>query len=145
MRSIILPPADQVGEDPIGRTITFMKENLSQSLKLEDLATIAGMSASHYLAVFREKVQSPPINFFTFLKIQEACRLLENTQLRIKEVAYQLGYADPYHFSRVFANVMGVSPPRLSQVAQGVRFRSTERLTPYPLSGKGEGAPVLRK
>lgn len=104
-------PSNRLEEDPISRTIAFMKENLHQHLKLEDLATIAGMSASHYLAVFREKVQSPPINFFTFLKIQEACRLLENTQLRIKEVAYQLGYGDPYHFSRVFANVMGV-PPR---------------------------------
>ena len=101
---------NRVENDPISQTITFMKENLRQSLKLEELAEIAGMSASHYSAVFREKVQSAPINFFTFLKIQEACRLLENTQLRIKEVAYQIGYADPYHFSRVFTNVMGVSP-----------------------------------
>lgn len=100
----------QPGNDPISRTIAFMKENLSKNLTLEDLAQIAGMSASHYSAVFRTKVQSAPINFFTFLKIQESCRLLENTQLRIKEVAYQIGYSDPYHFSRVFAHVMGVSP-----------------------------------
>ena len=103
-------PVHPAGDDPISQTIAFMKENLSRSLKLEELAGVAGMSASHYSAVFREKVQSAPINFFTFLKIQEACRLLENTQLRIKEVAYQIGYGDPYHFSRVFANVMGVSP-----------------------------------
>jgi AraC-like DNA-binding protein len=103
-------PANPAEDDPISRTITFMKGNLSQSLSLETLAGVAGMSASHYSAVFREKVQSAPINFFTFLKIQEACRLLENTQLRIKEGAYEIGYADPYHFSRVFANVMDVSP-----------------------------------
>ena len=103
-------PVNLIGEDPISRTITFMKENLIRSLTLEELAGIAGMSASHYSAVFRTKVQSSPISFFTFLKIQEACRLLENTQHRIKEVAYQIGYNDPYHFSRVFANVMGVSP-----------------------------------
>ena len=100
----------QPENDPISRTITFMKENLSKTLSLEELAQVAGMSASHYSAVFRTKVQSAPINFFTFLKIQEACRLLENTSLRIKEVAYQIGYGDPYHFSRVFAHVMGVSP-----------------------------------
>ena len=103
-------PANPVEQDAVSRTITYMKDNLTDSFKLEDLATIAGMSASHYSAVFREKVQSSPINFFTFLKIQEACRLLENTQLRIKDVAYQIGYNDPYHFSRVFANVMGTSP-----------------------------------
>ena len=103
-------PVNPTDGDPISRTITFMRENLSRTLSLEELAEIAGMSASHYSAVFRTKVQSAPISFFTFLKIQEACRLLENTRLRIKEVAYQIGYSDPYHFSRVFANVMGVSP-----------------------------------
>lgn len=103
-------PVDAPSDDPISRTITFMKENLSRSLTLDELSEIAGMSASHYSAVFRAKVQSAPISFFTFLKIQEACRLLENTLIRINEVAYQIGYTDPYHFSRVFTNVMGVSP-----------------------------------
>lgn len=88
-------PVNPVGEDPVSRTIAYIKERLADSFKLEDLAGIAGMSASHYSAVFREKVQSSPINFFTFLKIQEACRLLGNTQLRIKDVAYQIGYNDP--------------------------------------------------
>ncbi len=100
----------QTPDDPVSRTIMFMRENLSQTLSLEELAQIAGMSASHFSTVFRAKVQSAPINFFTFLKIQEACRLLENTQFRIKEIAYQIGYNDPYHFSRVFTNVMSVSP-----------------------------------
>lgn len=103
-------PVNPLEQDPVSRTIAYMKENLTDSFKLEDLASVAGMSASHYSAVFREKVQSSPINFFTFLKIQEACRLLENTKLRIKDVAYQIGFNDPYHFSRVFANVMGTSP-----------------------------------
>ncbi|GAB3271802.1 AraC family transcriptional regulator [Larkinella harenae] len=105
----------QPENDPVSRTISFMKENLSKSLSLEELAQVAGMSASHYSAVFRAKVQSAPINFFTFLKIQEACRLLENTRFRIKEVAYQIGYSDPYHFSRVFSHVMGVSPREFRQ------------------------------
>jgi AraC-like DNA-binding protein len=103
-------PVVQPKPDPISRTIAFMKENLSKTIDLNELAQVAGMSASHYSAVFRSKVQSAPITFFTFLKIQEACRQLENTHLRIKEVAYQIGYSDPYHFSRVFTNVMGVSP-----------------------------------
>ncbi len=102
--------SNPVEQDAVSRTIDHMKENLCGSFKLEDLAAVAGMSVSHYSAVFREKVQSSPINFFTFLKIQEACRLLEDTQLRIKDVAYRIGYNDPYHFSRVFANVMGTSP-----------------------------------
>lgn len=103
-------PSNGTEDDAINRTISFMKSNLAKSLTLKELAEIAGLSVSHYSAVFRKKVDNSPIGFFTFLKIQEACRLLENTQLRSKEIAYQTGYADPYHFSRVFTNIMGVSP-----------------------------------
>lgn len=103
-------PFQGTDDDAINRTITFMKEHLNQSLSLQELAEVAELSVSHYSAIFRKKVHSSPVNFFTFLKIQEACRLLENTQLRSKEVAYQVGYSDPYHFSRVFTNAMGISP-----------------------------------
>jgi AraC-like DNA-binding protein len=88
-----------------------MKQHLGQSLTLDELAGVANMSASHYSALFRQKVQSAPINFFTYLKMQKACQLLKYSHLRIKEVAYQVGYSDPYHFSRVFTGVMGI-PPR---------------------------------
>ncbi|UFH55875.1 helix-turn-helix domain-containing protein [Spirosoma sp. KNUC1025] len=105
-------PADRSSaeQDPVSRTITYMRQKLDKTLTLEELAEVAGMSTSHYSAVFRKKVQSAPISFFTFLKIQQACRLLQNTSLRIKEVAYQIGYDDPYYFSRVFTGVMGTSP-----------------------------------
>jgi AraC-like DNA-binding protein len=96
--------------DSIAKVINYMREHLTEMLTLEQLAEVAGMSTSHFSAVFRQKVQSSPIQFFTVLKIQQACRLLEYSTLRIKEIAYQIGYSDPYHFSRVFTTVMGISP-----------------------------------
>lgn len=98
------------GQDAVSRTIAFMKQHLDQNLTLDQLANVANMSASHYSAVFKQKVQSAPINFFTYLKIQKACRLLKYSAMRIKEVADQVGYGDQYHFSRVFTTVMGISP-----------------------------------
>jgi AraC-like DNA-binding protein len=100
----------QTENDPISLVISYMKEHLSEILTLEQLAAIAGMSPSYFSVVFRQKIQSSPVHFFTFLKIQQACHQLENTQYRIKEIANQLGYADPFHFSRVFTNIMGKSP-----------------------------------
>ena len=98
------------GNDPVSRTIEFMKQRLDQNLTLDQLAGVANMSASHYSAVFKQKVRSAPIHFFTYLKIQKACRLLKYSAMRVREVADQVGYPDPYHFSRVFTGVMGVSP-----------------------------------
>jgi len=111
-KSSVFSPNSQRIDDPdsISRVINYMREHLTEMLTLEQLAEVAGMSTSHFSAVFRQKVQSSPIQFFTVLKIQQACRLLEYSTLRIKEIAYQIGYSDPYHFSRVFTTVMGISP-----------------------------------
>ncbi len=106
---------EQHDPTPISKVIAYMKEHIALTLTLEDLAQVAGMSPSYFSLIFKEKIQSTPIHFFTFLKMQQACQLLENTTLRIKEVAYQLGYQDPYHFSRVFTNIMGLSPRSFRQ------------------------------
>jgi AraC-like DNA-binding protein len=48
--------------------------------------------------------------YFNHLKMQRACQLLQFTGLRIKEIAAEFGFEDPYYFSRLFTKTMGVSP-----------------------------------
>jgi len=78
-----------------------MLENLAKILTLNELSNEAGLSVSQYSALFRARTQNAPLTYFTLLKMQKSCQLLANTTLRIKEVAYQLGFTDPYYFSRV--------------------------------------------
>jgi hypothetical protein len=42
--------------------------------------------------------------------MQAACHLLDTTALSVKEVAAELGYEDPYYFSRIFQKTLGCSP-----------------------------------
>ncbi|MCK2169525.1 helix-turn-helix domain-containing protein, partial [Thalassospira xiamenensis] len=51
-----------------------------------------------------------PMQAFQHLKITRACYLLDITDLSITQVAADLGYDDPYYFSRQFKKVMGVAP-----------------------------------
>lgn len=97
-------------ENPIEEVIAYMKANLDKNLTLEDLAIHVHMSPSHLSALFRQKTKYSPINLFTSLKIQKASQLLLDEQYNIKTIAASLGYDDPYHFSRVFRNIMGISP-----------------------------------
>ena len=102
--------------DVVKQSINFMKKHLDKNLTLSELAEQAGLSASHYSALFRRKTQNAPVSFFMFLKVQKACQLLENTNLRIKEIATRIGFEDPYHFSRVFTHFMGLSPRRFRTI-----------------------------
>ncbi len=50
------------------------------------------------------------MEFLTFLRIQRAKVLLEDWKLSVKEVAALCGFDDPYHFSKVFSRLDGMSP-----------------------------------
>jgi AraC family transcriptional regulator of arabinose operon len=91
-------------------TIEFMRDNLDKAVTLEELAERAGLSVSHYCAVFKRRTSQTPMQLFTSMKIQRACQWLLDKNVTIKTIAYNLGFFDQYHFSKVFKDVMGVSP-----------------------------------
>lgn len=102
-------------ENPIQEVIDLMKNNLDKNFTLEELAQHVHMSPSHLSALFREKTKYSPISLFTSLKIQRAGRLLVDSKQNIKSIAHSLGYTDQYHFSRVFKNIMGMSPKHFKE------------------------------
>ena len=102
--------AGTIREDVIDRSIAFMRESLHSPLSLKQLADQALISSSHYSALFKKKTGYPPLEYFNNIKIQKACQYLEFTGKNIKEVSYTLGFNDPYYFSRLFSNIMGLSP-----------------------------------
>jgi len=101
----------EAGEnDPIAQSINFMLENLRKKLKLCDIAKETGLSASHYSRLFLNRTGHPPIDYFIQLKIQRACRLLDNYGWMIADVSRETGFDDQFYFSRVFRKVMDMSP-----------------------------------
>ena len=61
-----------------------------------------------------------PINYFNQLKIQKACQLLDFTDKKAKEIAFELAFNDPYYFSKVFTKYMHMSPKeyRMKRLSQ---------------------------
>lgn len=105
--------------DVISSTISFMKRNLKKKHSLAQLSAESGLSASHYSLLFRKKTGRSPMYYLTNLRIQKACQLLDNSELRIGEIAMNVGYQDPFHFSRIFKQVMGVSPANYRKQPKG--------------------------
>jgi AraC-like DNA-binding protein len=97
-------------KDPVTQSINFMLGQLSQKLKLEQIASETGLSASHYSRLFLGRTGHSPIDYFIQLKIQRACRLLDNSGWSIADVSREIGFDDQFYFSRVFRKVMGMSP-----------------------------------
>jgi AraC-like DNA-binding protein/quercetin dioxygenase-like cupin family protein len=97
-------------KDNIDLVIDYMQNNMNKPLRLEQIANFVNLSSSHFSFLFKKKTGYAPMEYFNQLKIQKACQYLLFTNLQIKEIAFKLGVEDPYYFSRLFTNVMGVSP-----------------------------------
>lgn len=98
------------GSDPVDHAIFFMIDNLNKPLTITEIAQSVSLSDSHFSKIFRNKTGSSPLDYFINLKMQEAIRLLTNQSLRIKEVAFILGYKDSFYFSRIFTKHIGKNP-----------------------------------
>ncbi|MEJ8843365.1 AraC family transcriptional regulator [Lacibacter sp. H375] len=96
--------------DLIAAVVAHMQQNIDSIFTLNEFAAFANLSSSHFSALFKTGTGYPPMEYFNQLKIQKACQLLLFSDKSVKEIAHELGIADPYYFSRLFTKLMEVSP-----------------------------------
>lgn len=101
---------EPISKDPTNQAINFMLENIQGKLKLDELAVVVNLSASHLSRLFAARTGHSPIDYFIQLKIQRSCRLLDNTELSIADISRETGFDDQFYFSRQFRKVMNMSP-----------------------------------
>jgi AraC family L-rhamnose operon transcriptional activator RhaR/AraC family L-rhamnose operon regulatory protein RhaS len=101
----------------IGQVISFINSNFTQNIKLESLIEKSGMSRSTFMRKFHQAVGMTPINFILQAKLNEACRLLAQSDMNISEIAYKVGFNDSNYFARQFYKTIGFTPREFRQKA----------------------------
>ena len=111
--------AHATSSEAITESLRWMRKNLNRTVTLPELAAAAGLSIPHYSCLFKLATGFSPIEHFLRLRIQRACQLLDLTNLRVGEIAAEVGWSDPYYFSRAFRRIIGKSPRAYREVAMG--------------------------
>ena len=91
-------------------SIEKLRNNCRITLRINELAVQAGVSVSHYSAIFKTETGFSPIDFLIRQRIQLAAQFLVTSIETVSSIALSVGYADPYYFSRSFRKIMGCSP-----------------------------------
>ena len=102
--------SESYAADKIDGAKALMKERFRENPDLAKIAQDAGMSYSWFRKKFREYTSISPARYILGLRIQEACRLLAESSLTIKEVAYNVNFEDSSYFSAMFLREVGMSP-----------------------------------
>ena len=63
--------------------IHYMKENIEKRITLQDLADHVGYSTSHFTTLFKQQTGHTPLSYHNLLKIQQACTLIDITDMKI--------------------------------------------------------------
>jgi AraC-like DNA-binding protein len=87
-----------------------IQHNLYSNLGLEEFAALCHMSLSSFKRKFKEEYNESPAKYFTKMRIKKAIESVTNKELRISDIAYDLGYDSITTFNRVFKEQTGKSP-----------------------------------
>lgn len=112
-----ITPAQHLDPSPdaLSDAREYIDRHYTKRLMLPDLSEKAHMSEAHFCRAFKDRFDVSPIRYQQELRIAAARNLLLSTNLRCKEIAARLGYADVYCFSKAFKKNTGRSPSELRQ------------------------------
>ena len=101
------------------RILQYIRKNYYQIKSIEHLANQVNLDSAYLSRVFKRFHKEPPYKFLIRLKMSHAASLLLNSGDLVKHVAYELGFENPFHFSRTFKSIYGVSPENFVRERNG--------------------------
>ena len=87
-----------------------MSHSLSENYDAKKYADMLHISEGRFNHIFKEVMGVSPHLYYTKLRIDNACRLLKDTDLKIKEISEYSGYSDSLYFTQVFKKQKGITP-----------------------------------
>ena len=96
--------------EPIQIAQEYVRANIHRQISLEEVAVQVFVSPGYFSTLFKERVGKTFSDYMIEMRVEEAKRLLRQTECATNEVAERVGYADARHFSKVFSKLVGVTP-----------------------------------
>ncbi len=94
----------------IHKAKNFLKKHYAEQIRLADLAEYMHISESHLSRLFKKNIGMSFTQYIINIRIEAAISLMNNTNLKVYEIAERVGYQNVEHFSRIFKNITGKSP-----------------------------------
>lgn len=119
LRREFFPPAEKDGgaesvyalhSDGVERAIDFMDKNFAGAITLEEIAKEAYMPRTYFCAVFKKLNGMTPWQYINIRRIDEALRLLKNSDDTVLKIAVRCGFNNTANFNRIFKKITGITP-----------------------------------
>jgi YesN/AraC family two-component response regulator len=106
----MLAEKDTLPLSTIDRILEYIEKTPLDQITLKEAAESIHLNPSYLSQLFKQQLKKKFVDYITELRIEESKRLLQNTTLRMSEIAERVGYSDLAYFSNNFKRIVGSSP-----------------------------------
>jgi len=114
LQELLLRETGELRKSEAGRPVRLAKQYVMQHfhepITLEDVCEAAGFSVSYFSVLFKKETGEGFAKYLTRVRMDEAKRLLRETNLPVAEVCERVGYSDRKHFTHTFHKTAGLNP-----------------------------------
>lgn len=111
--------ANKIQSNTVQSAVDYICNNLENNMSINDIAEIAHLNPQYFMRLFKKETGKSVLEFITECRINQAKRILEESNMPIAEVALSVGYDNFSYFSKLFKKYEGISP---SEYRKGVEI-----------------------
>ncbi|MBO4346976.1 MAG: response regulator [Lachnospiraceae bacterium] len=97
-------------ESLIEKAESFINKNYMKDISLDDISRYCNISSYYFSKLFKQETGENYVEYLSRVRIENAKKMLSDSEASIKEISYSVGFSDPNYFSRAFKKYEGVSP-----------------------------------
>jgi AraC family L-rhamnose operon transcriptional activator RhaR/AraC family L-rhamnose operon regulatory protein RhaS len=102
----------------LASAVAFMENNFLESLEVGSIAAISHLSTRQFSRVFKSYYSMSPKEYLIKLRLDYACKLMEQSNMNLGTIAMDCGFSDISFFSRQFKAKFGISPKKFRRTAK---------------------------
>ena len=114
MNSIFLQGINPV-RPAVSKALDYIAANYAETITLTHIAEATGLSIFRIAHLLKEATGKTALQNIHYLRIQEARRILETSEMFCTDIVYETGFGDQSYFIKQFRKWMGITPAKYSK------------------------------
>lgn len=103
-------------------TLNYIHQNYSQKILIDNIANALNISSRYLSKIFFEQMNVTILTYINIYRINQAIDLMLNTNLTLTDISSQIGLKDSQHFSKLFHNIIGITPYKYKKLIQNTKY-----------------------
>ncbi|MCR5066956.1 MAG: response regulator [Erysipelotrichaceae bacterium] len=120
VRSKLVVHSDE-DNDYVRQAKSYIQKNYNRNISLESLAQELNLNQTYVSSLFKEEAGINFKQYLTDVRIENAKRLLRETNMNISEIAFEIGYKNAFYFTSTFTAHEGIKPQEYRRIHRSTR------------------------